>query len=630
VLDRAGLYHVFILVVLFCVGCSLFHDTQSVSLKAEGACEAVDCGQWMCGSSRSECGILDCGSCTNGLHCDSVEHTCTSETCEPESDHELCARLQIECGSLDVPDNCGIARAGVVCGDCAEGTCTGPPEYRCSCAPLDREQVCTDGVCGEVKNGCGEEREDCGGCSSSTAQCVNNTCCVPAGLSEDVICADLDRECGSLAVPNSCEPNREVDCGACADRTICTDGACCEEQSCLASVSDYCTSPIQKSCGQGVLDCNAGCTFSVSAGVDYGCAVAGSGELRCWGDNTFSQLGFPLTSSETTFTAEPNLVKDVPAVSLVATGAGHTCAASGDGAGGLAIWCWGRNSTGELGRTGQVAAPAAIVSDILVGGATDLSVGNHHSCIVLEGSLFCWGSNASGQLGVSGTNLSSSPVQVTSLSGVVSVDAGGAHTCVRLEEGTVHCWGANDKGQLGLNIGMGSEGHPAITLPFGSSLHIVAGEEFTCASDEQEIYCWGSNEFGQLGVSPSSVVWSATPRKIPFGFRCERDGLIGADRQAPCITDIAAGSHHVCFVDTLGAVYCWGRLATGPETSQIETTPKLVQGLTGLIRSISCGDGFSCAVSKKDRLQCWGNTKSGKLGRNDLQSSGPADVDFWP
>ena len=145
----------------------------------------------------------------------------------------------------------------------------------------------------------------------------------------------------------------------------------------------------------------------LAAGSGHTCALDGAGGVLCWGYNSSGQLGSagpPSGHGWPTRAAVP-----VTLVSLVAGGE-HTCGLTAAGA----AYCWGSNSKGQLGNgtiggTNSVAAPVS-------GGLTfvSLSAGGAHTCgVTPDGSIYCWGSNSSGQLG-DGTLIDrGAPVRVT-------------------------------------------------------------------------------------------------------------------------------------------------------------------------------------------------------------------------
>ncbi|MCO5324026.1 MAG: hypothetical protein M9946_05510 [Nocardioidaceae bacterium] len=136
---------------------------------------------------------------------------------------------------------------------------------------------------------------------------------------------------------------------------------------------------------------------SVSAGTNYACGVRAGGQLWCWGDNFYAQLGDGTTADR----LAPTRIGAAADWSAIATSSTHTC---GLRSGGQA-WCWGSNSNGELGDGTNIDRQVPVQ----VGSASDwstVSSGYGHSCGVRTGSTtaWCWGRNNHGQLG-DGTNV---------------------------------------------------------------------------------------------------------------------------------------------------------------------------------------------------------------------------------
>ena len=91
--------------------------------------------------------------------------------------------------------------------------------------------------------------------------------------------------------------------------------------------------------------------------ASFECALASGGSVMCWGDNTpFGQLGRSTGSSAD---GAPGVVPGLDAgVTSIATGSGdHECAIQG-----TSVWCWGRDSNGQVGVSPELSAPPTSVS----------------------------------------------------------------------------------------------------------------------------------------------------------------------------------------------------------------------------------------------------------------------------
>jgi alpha-tubulin suppressor-like RCC1 family protein len=198
----------------------------------------------------------------------------------------------------------------------------------------------------------------------------------------------------------------------------------------------------------------------LAAGTNTTCAILETGEVRCWGAGSSGMLGLgaiEIVGDDEVPSSRPPINLGGRAVQI-AIGSAHVCAMLDDGA----VRCWGDNTFGQLGlgRSGNVGddeSPAAVPSVDLGGRAVLIAAGGSTSCAVLEDdTLRCWGSGAAGALGLGdGANIGDdeAPASVGALffggTKIIDVAAGGSHTCIVLEPGSIRCWGDATYGRLG-------------------------------------------------------------------------------------------------------------------------------------------------------------------------------------
>lgn len=266
----------------------------------------------------------------------------------------------------------------------------------------------------------------------------------------------------------------------------------------------------------------------ISAGASHTCALLSDGTIKCWGDNSYRQLGY----SDTQDVGDDEVPSELPSVSVSATpgvtvsqvsaGDKHTCALLSDGS----VKCWGANFSGQRARGApdNMADPLLPVEcePITVTTEPDVTVvairaSFDSTCVLLSnGSAKCWGDAPEERVGTGETGAvidpsTVGPIQVTTDTSLVvtALATGVSHVCARLSDGSASCWGASQYGALGYgNIeSIGDDEQPSsagpvsvTTTPGLTVTELVAGSEFTCALlSDQSVQCWGDNRFGQLG-----------------------------------------------------------------------------------------------------------------------------------
>ena len=236
----------------------------------------------------------------------------------------------------------------------------------------------------------------------------------------------------------------------------------------------------------------------VGTGRTHACARRADGTVRCWGANSEGQLGDGTTTPQST------AVNDVVGVTgMVDMGvtSSHVCVR--DAAGNAK--CWGSNTYGQLGDGTTTDAPTPIAAPLSgvswIGTASfSADIAGGHSCAIVSGEVKCWGDNAVGQLGNGTTTDSTTPVTAAGITDAVQVVMGRWHVCARHASGHVSCWGRNLDGEVGNNS------QTVRSTPFDVGLtdvvEIGAGGYHSCAiTKTKELYCWGLNASQQLGIA---------------------------------------------------------------------------------------------------------------------------------
>lgn len=542
-------------------------------------------------------------------------------------------------------------RCGTITQRCEGGVwVSGPCEGQGSCAPGALEGV---GSCGR----CGLERRTClDDCSWDTPACVGEGVC-EAGTIEDEVescgsCSEsrarsraCDASCawsawsefGACGASTGCDPGevetRTQDCGSCGTQSQsrscgseCVFGAwsawsaCTGEGVCAPSTprsemrpcgsctsgAEIRTSTCTSACGWSAWSSWSACTvptaLSISAGWSTTCGIRSDGALYCWGSNENGMLGDGSTSSRDvparTGTASDwtLIASDGTYDDALAANQGHTCGIRGGD-----LYCWGRDSSGQLG----LGAAGATSTPARVGTASDwtaIAVGADHTCGIRgAGTLWCWGEGHNGRLGTGSTTDQQSPVQVGTETDWVQITLGHEFSCGRRAGSTLFCWGNGYYGQLGI----GMVAYPSTPQQVGGAewASVSAGRAHTCAIKASgELWCWGWANHGRLGDGSTTG-----QREAPVRVGTDSDWV-----------SVSAGGSHTCAIRESGALWCWGRNGygeLGDGTGMGRSTPVAIGASTDWT-AVELGDSHSCAV-RAGVLHCWGIAR-GRLGLGSI------------
>ncbi|PKN44154.1 MAG: hypothetical protein CVU59_12395, partial [Deltaproteobacteria bacterium HGW-Deltaproteobacteria-17] len=331
-------------------------------------------------------GCIATGACGDG-----VIQTAFGESCDGDAlGDQTCESRGLAGGVLACNDDCTFDTAG--CAICGDGTIMDPFE---TCEGDDLQgSTCTSL-----------------GYYGGNLACDGQTCTFDTGN-----CATYGR-CG----------DDEVQAGeAC-------DGANLNDRNC-ESFEYY----------GGALTCGADCQFNFTSCIEAG--RCGDGILQTWreecdGTEFGGETCRSLRHWSGTAVCNGNCqIFGCLDVTQIAAGGSHSCALISDGT----VRCWGFNSFGQLGdgTTTNRLTPVQVTG---LSNIKEVAVGNDHSCAISNnnGIVYCWGANNMGQLGDGTTISRTSPTQITGLINASAIALGMQLSCALISTGTVRCWGAN-------------------------------------------------------------------------------------------------------------------------------------------------------------------------------------------
>jgi alpha-tubulin suppressor-like RCC1 family protein len=248
---------------------------------------------------------------------------------------------------------------------------------------------------------------------------------------------------------------------------------------------------------------------AVAAGSIHTCALRRGGTVQCWGRDWEGQLGNGSDDGDDQ-TTPVDVVGINNAVGL-ASGDRHSCALIAGGT----VKCWGSNSYGQLGD-GAVGGQAMSPVDVNgLTGVASLGAGTGSTCAHLtDDSVVCWGWDGRGQLGDGDDDEANEPipVPVALATGVERLSVGKTHSCAVLPTGTAQCWGWDRDGALGNGAPTADQPIPVDVTDLTGIASITAGVTSSCAiTTDARLYCWGRDAEGQVGNGDDGQAIKHTP-----------------------------------------------------------------------------------------------------------------------
>ena len=313
----------------------------------------------------------------------------------------------------------------------------------------------------------------------------------------------------------------------------------------------------------------------LSATGEYGCAIAVSRAVRCFGDLEPSSIPSSI----------PGAFQQVSAGWLGGCGVETTSA----------LICWGRWGSTEPPPSGSFRS---------------VSVGETYVCAIdTQYILTCWGT-------------AGNAAPIPDPGRYTEVSTGDDYTCAIHTDGTLDCWGN------------GTAYYGAVHRPPSGTFReiSVGGYEACGLTYFNDVTCWEATSdesrthggpFTEVGVEGG---W-ACAREVSGAPSCfvpdETSGSSSSFApRAGNYSGISLGHVGVCGRHEDGSVNCWGGAYSG------QVTPA-----SGTFISLMAGDFYTCGLRSDNSVSCWGNTDGEsptRLSGSFLQISGAGRLGNLP
>ncbi len=307
--------------------------------------------------------------------------------------------------------------------------------------------------------------------------------------------------------------------------------------------------------------------------------------------------------------------------SQIAVGDNHACAVVSGGE----VICWGQNKFGQLGNgkvgTRGIAVPVPKITTVKA-----LSAGTDFTCaVLLDGHVRCWGKNDNGELGFAPKPGSYGPVEVPDTSTAIDIHSRGHQTCAILANELVKCWG------LGVTDGPASPvlhmrvvvQTKAIACALNSSKEAwcwtVTGSQPKRMSVDVEEISANDNAVCAVRANRRVKCWS----DLTTG--AARDELAATAEKSENVLHLSMNNNFACAFTADESVFCWGKNDRG-QLSQANRTQSQAPLSAEISKfrpkgRIHLGADFACDLNAESHVYCWGSNEFGQLGNGVGQYS---------
>jgi hypothetical protein len=282
---------------------------------------------------------------------------------------------------------------------------------------------------------------------------------------------------------------------------------------------------------------------SLAVGERFACAATRRGTVRCFGDNTFGQLGARLASEKSDAGVE---VVGIERARRVFAGPWHACASLEDGR----LRCWGRNEHGQTGSDTHYLPDARELvgsSEVPAVKAEQVAMSFDTTCARLATlEVSCWGARHEDRLANAASSTPSQPNQrPTLVAGLFNIDeiAAGESAFCGIRRGAVACWAEG----LRLLAGTHDPSEPfALAQGIANAKHLSVADDHGCAIlMDGRVFCFGFPYSQALGRITDENGFEPVPGEVVAGL--------------PRVVGISVASGVSCALTNDNEIFCWGR-----------------------------------------------------------------------